>query len=213
MTKKNKRRVRRTALPFRTGRPRILVLCEGTKTEPYYFSSFKTKYRLTSVKVRRLSESTGPRGLVKRAKDEIRNDPGWDEVYCVLDHDGRLQKVTQVARLLKALDTAKKSTAVKMVLSVPCFEYWLLLHFEATSKPFAGVLGGMTACDQVTQRLRNHLPEYRKNDNRVFELVNEHIGEAISNAGLIQSQSFSGSPCTDVGKLASRLLRVASRSD
>ncbi len=100
-----------------------------------------------------------------------------------------------------------------MVLSVPCFEYWLLLHFEATSQPFAGVRGGMTACDQVTKRLCNHMPEYRKNDTRVFELVNEHIGEAISNAGLIQSQSFSGSPCTDVGKLASRLLCIPSRSD
>ena len=213
MTRPNRRTVRRQRRPSRTGRPRILVLCEGTKTEPCYFSSFKMKYHLTSVRVRRLSESTGPRGLVKHAKDEIRIDPGWDEVYCVLDHDGRLQEVAQVARLLKALDTAKKSTAVKMGLSVPCFEYWLLLHFEATSTPFAGVRGGMSACDQVTQRLRHHLPTYRKNDNRVFELVQEHMCNAISNADLIQSQSFNGSPCTDAGKLVSRLLCIASGSD
>ena len=170
-------------------------------------------YRLTSVRVGRLSESTGPRALVKRAKDAIRNDSGWDEVYCVLDHDGRMQEVNQVAQLLQELNKSRKSTAVEMVLSVPCFEYWLLLHFEATSQPFAGVLGGMTACDQVTQRLRHHLPQYHKNDNRVFELVQEHMCNAIGNAELIKSQSFNGSPCTDVGKLVTRLLRLASRGD
>ena len=210
LTKRSRLRIRRKRRPSRTGRPRILVLCEGTKTEPYYFNSLKMNYRLTSVRVGRPSESTGPRALVKRAKDEIRNDPGWDEVYCVLDHDGRAQELNEVAQQLEALDNRNRSTTFQLVLSVPCFEYWLLLHFEPTSQPFANVLGGVTACDQVIQRLRGHLPKYRKNNTQVFELVAERMCDAIRNAELIQSQSFNGSPCTDVGKLVSRLLRIES---
>ena len=101
------------------GSPRILILCEGAKTETNYFRGLKTAGRLTSVVVRpSRAGQTGPRGLWERARFELRNDPGWDEVYCVLDHDGRDSAVGDLERKLAGLNRGNRSTQIEMCAGV-----------------------------------------------------------------------------------------------
>lgn len=199
--------------PHRPGNPRVLILCEGAKTETDYFSALKTAERLTSVVVRpsRLGQA-GPRGLWERARDELRDDPGWDEIHCVLDHDGRDSAIDDLEQKLAALDRWRHSTRVAMTLSDPCFEYWLLLHFEFTDRPFTATGQSRSACDEVIEQLRRHLPDYRKNDPRVFAKFRGRMDDAICNAARAESKTSSGlPPRTDIGKLVARLLDIADR--
>ena len=196
---------------FREGKARILVLCEGTRTEPIYVNGFKRKFRLTSLIVKSLRPNSGGlSALVKKAQLALSEDPNLDEVYCVLDHDGRENAVKSVRRQLSKLNGQRRRTTVRMVLSVPCFEYWLLLHFRMTSRSFTGILGGQSACDQVIDELRRYMPGYRKNDVRLFDECEGCIGDAIANAKSVHAVSSDGAPRSDVADLVSRLMRISS---
>ncbi len=45
------------------------------------------------------------------------------------------------------------------ILSVPCFEYWFILHFCYTCSPFLPS-GNKSAADNVVSELKKHLPDY-----------------------------------------------------
>lgn len=212
MQRRQRTRPSRRRRPHRPGNPRVLILCEGAKTETGYFKALKTAERLTSVVVRpsRLGQA-GPRGLWERARDELRDDPGWDEIHCVLDHDGRDSAIDDLRRKLTALDRRSRLTRIAMTLSDPCFEYWLLLHFEFTDRPFTATGQGRSACGEVIERLLRHLPDYRKNDPHVFARCKGRMGDAIRNAARAESKALSGVPRTDIGKLVARLLEIAAR--
>ena len=156
--------------PYLSGKPRILILCDGAQTEPNYFRLLKTFNRLTSVKVGApRPRQIGPARLLKRVRDELRTDSGWDEVYCVLDHDGHDSAVNKLKAGLDSIGRRRSSQRVEMILSKPCFELWVLLHFEFTDRPYTDLRGGRSACDGVIEVLRRHIPEYRKNEAHHFQ--------------------------------------------
>lgn len=197
--------------PRRSGNPRILILCEGEKTEPNYFKNFKEARRLTNVVVLP-PRQVGPAGLLKRVREELGHDSDWDEIYCVLDHDGRDREIATFESQLTALNNQTDSCRIAMVLSNPCFEFWLLLHFEFTNRPFsAGVR--RVACENVIRKLKRHLPKYQKNDAGIFERCREHVDTALENSmTLQQAESHSAkhsAPHTDVGQLIKRLLKLS----
>jgi hypothetical protein len=71
---------------------------------------------------------------------------GSDEVWCVVDVDE--------FDISEALTAAAKK-GVNLAISNPCFEYWLLLHFELCTAPLARY-------DDVQRRLTKHVPRYDK---------------------------------------------------
>lgn len=181
----------------RASRSSILILCEGTLTEPYYFSALKQAWRLPSVRVLGSEPGTGLVRLGQRARREVDAMAPGDEVWCIVDHDGRESAVADFR--------SATSPRVRLVVSKPCFEYWLLLHFEFTTKPFEGI-PGQSACAQVTKELRRQLSDYRKNHAGLFERIADRLPTAVSNA---KRGAVSGaSSFTDVWKLIERLERL-----
>ena len=129
----------------------------------------------------------------------------------MLDHDGRDSAVGELERKLAGLNRRTRSTNIEIILSDPCFEYWLLLHFELTDRPFVAVGKGRAACDEVIAALRRHRPEYRKNEPRIYEQFQEHVDTAVSNAERLEglkTASSSHSPRTGVGRLVNRLRKI-----
>lgn len=122
---------------IRRPRKTLVVFCEGEKTEPQYLLAFKEQPFVKHVAAVDLRVETGqggavPRTLVSRAvaarnraaseKDEI------DEFWCVFDvewpknHPG-----------LKDAVKKAESNGIKLAISNPCFELWLILHFQLQS--------------------------------------------------------------------------------
>ncbi|MDE0301664.1 MAG: RloB family protein, partial [Gammaproteobacteria bacterium] len=167
----------------------------------------------TNVAVRPSREKqTGSTGLLTRLREELEYDPDLDEIYCVLDHDGRDTEIRKFAAALTAIDKETDSTQIQMILSAPCFEFWLLLHFEITDRPFAAGTHG-AGCEDVIRRLERHLPRYKKNDSQVFEKCREHVNTAIGNSKKLKDTGLPSSqnhlPHTNVGHLIERLLKVS----
>ena len=140
--------------PTRIPRRSILIVCEGEKTEPNYFEGLKKKHRLHTSGIKVVGEECGsdPTSVVRyaceRKKDE--SGTGFDEVWCVID----VEAYDNPRDLTGALQTASDNN-IKIALSNPCFEVWLLYHFERVGRPFDD-------CQDVIHKLEIYINNYAK---------------------------------------------------
>lgn len=193
----------RRRLPSLDPRPRILVLCEGQVTEPQYLDALRREQENRLVDVEIDDEGGAPKTLVERAAIRKKNSEEearhahdenlkYDEVWCVFDVDEhpKLPDAKQQAR----------DNGIKLAISNPCFELWLLLHF----------------CEQhahierkaVAALLKNHIPGYRK--YAPFEALRDGYTEAVKRAQQLDKQhsdvdTQDGNPSTNVYRLTERI--------
>lgn len=123
----------RAARALRHPAPRILLVCEGEKTEPIYFRDMVNAWGLgNQVKIGK-NDGSSPDKVVAQAEELYaqaqREGDAFDEVYCVFDRDAHERFKEAVARLQ---ELRAKGQPLNTVVSVPCFEFWLLLHFGYT---------------------------------------------------------------------------------
>jgi len=154
---------------------RMLIVCEDIKSSKLYFESFKRdeelKRKLSSINIEVVHpKDHSPVGLVKEAKAKVkkakRNRNPYNEIWIVLDKD-------EHANLDEALITAQDNK-FKVALSIVCFEYWILLHFEQKKKYFS-------KCDDIIKYIvKNHFPDYRKKANCYIKL-RDKLDTAIQN--------------------------------
>lgn len=164
----------RRRAPRREPYDRVLIVCEGEKTEPNYFRELCAHYRLSSANVEiTQGEGNDPVSVVRTANQlkrvETRQGERYDRIYCVFDRDEH----TNYADGCHQAQAAGFRTA----LSNPAFEYWLLLHFEYTRAPFQRT-GTRTAAQNCERALRGHLPGYAKGIRGLFRQLLKDLPEA-----------------------------------
>ncbi len=99
----------------------FLIVCEGGKTERYYFEELRKDHRLNAkVTVRGLG--LDPSQLVETAQKQRRLDD-YDQVWCVFDRD-----TWPAQNFNNALAQARRHS-IGMAYSNEAFELWYLLHF------------------------------------------------------------------------------------
>ena len=168
----------------------VLIVCEGQKTEPNYFRSLINDFQLNTANVKVADNTAGssPRSVVEFALKEYRQSKEYDQIFCVFNKDQHLS-------YLEALSTIKqarlaKGHAIRAITSVPCFEFWLLLHFAYTTKTFGARHGSI--CASVISDLKRHLPGYQKGKLSTFQVTKDHLAEAISNAKNVSKYCIKG---------------------
>jgi hypothetical protein len=105
-----------------------LILCEDSQSALVYLNKAKSNYRLSNITVK--YEHTCPEKAVKFA---VKNKRQYDEIYCCIDGGDEHGHGNFDA----ALELAKSEENIHIIASYPCFEYWLLLHFQKTRKEYA----------------------------------------------------------------------------
>lgn len=196
---------------FRRKPPRFsgdlfLIVCEGAKTEPNYFKAIKKRMRIHPLQVEICGEECGsdPRSVVEFAKGKKKRphpeELHYDQVWCVIDKDKH-------PNLIEALDMAR-ANQLKMCLSIPCFEFWYLLHFEYTTRPFENA-------DLLIHELKKHLSgsTYTKNKPPMTELMPQ-LEAAIKNAQRVREANKTTAqqnPRTDVDLLIGELKKICPR--
>lgn len=163
----------------RSVRKKILIVCEGSKTEPYYFEGARDFYQLSTLNVEIHGQGDDPFSLVSFALNRFNNEEktgdGYDFVYCVFDKDSH---IGYQAALDKIQLLGKKWVAIN---SVPSFEYWLLLHFVYTTKPFYGTKT-LSSGKEVLKELRKYMPHYEKGYEAIFSELYEKLDLAKRHA-------------------------------
>lgn len=169
--------VTRRASSSRQPRKLVLIVCEGKKTEYFYFEAIRKSEALSNVMIKIEPGAGQAYTLVKNAhhqrnlRAQNRDSLPFDEVWCVMDREG----INEPAHFNKAIDFAKKEK-LGLAISNPCFEYWYLLHFRETSSYFAHA-------DAVCQALCHEqcMPQYSKNRD-VYEQLRSYTESAVERA-------------------------------
>src|SRR5690606_15818884 len=146
-------------------------VCEGEKTEPHYFQGLRNYYSLNTANIEICGEcESDPNSVVQFAKKRYREekdagDP-FDRVYCVFDKDAH----PNYDQALNTIATAIPHGTFFAANSVPSFEYWLLLHYIYSTRPYTA-LPGNSAGNQVLSELKQYLPDYEKGADNVFAIL------------------------------------------
>jgi RloB-like protein len=122
--------------PFIAERQRFILICEGEKTEPAYFNALKAHYPGSLISI----EYVAPAGVPITIKDKVkarmaelrqeqRGDPSAkaDTIWAVFDQDNHLKVAEAIAGC--------ESAGAQVAYSNPCFEVWLILHYEDYHAP------------------------------------------------------------------------------
>lgn len=167
---------------------RILIVCEGEKTEPHYFGEIRKEHRLTTANVQVWPSALGtqPLQVVEYAELLFREgdlDKGilpktFDHVCAVFDRDdhGTYHNALAKTDALngKLRNDSGEYIPFQAIASVPCFELWLLLHFEDVHAPIHR--------DEVYTRLKHYLPGYDKGQPGYWAATQGQLEQAIDRA-------------------------------
>ncbi|RMI04597.1 RloB family protein [Cellulomonas triticagri] len=111
--------------PRREPGRRFLVVCEG-QTEKAYFTYVQRVLREGVTVQAVVGKRSDAVAVVSQAAKARESRADFDEVWAVVDHDGRTARVEE-ARALAA------KRGVRLALSNPSFEVWLVWHLREFS--------------------------------------------------------------------------------
>jgi RloB-like protein len=194
----------------REGLPAVLIVCEGRETEPNYIQGLMEQLGVNAaaVRIERGGSRTDPVSLVKAAQKMFKDDGGFDLVYVVCDGDSnRLIEARRHAEKT-LVNSARQKASVRIVATSPSIEFWLLLHFEYSTREFQN-------SEEVQRELQAHLPDYQKNHRDIFTKVRTGLDRAHQHAERLKAElraTGASRPDTDFPILVEQLSRMSRRN-
>ncbi|CAN5531040.1 hypothetical protein BH10PSE16_BH10PSE16_38060 [soil metagenome] len=166
--------------PFERKKPslkpqaRVLVICEDTKSSLQYLKDAAHRFRAyAEVDIVHCGKND-PLNIVKEAMGRQRL---FDHVYCVIDRDTH-------ENFDEALALVKAHKKISVIASYPCYEFWLLLHFQKNQKPYRGV-GKNSSGDLLLKDLCKEpgMESYAKgNSKNLFDQLIDRLPKARQRA-------------------------------
>lgn len=186
---------------------RLFIVCEGMadKSESAYFKALIKSCKFAGEKVvvavKDTRKNTG-KELVKEAK-KLKEFP-HDELWVVYDMDGYTKHPETFSNA--------KDSGVEIAFSAISFEYWILLHFESTSRAF------MKSNDVIKYMKDRNYIDYTKGSKNIYFETKDKLEYAVKNAKILRKTQFSGNPegtavyslnpYTNIDKLISNILNL-----
>ncbi|WP_414624003.1 RloB family protein [Calothrix sp. CCY 0018] len=163
--KKNTRGYSSRKVDTREVRQRFWILCEGEKTEPNYFRSFRVPKNVVEITIHGLGEN--PSKLIDSAK-KLNEKEDYDQIWCVFDRDDWSKEDFN-----NAIKNAE-NWELKVAYSNEAFELWYVLHFEFLNS-------GIPRSDYI-KKLKSLLGhKYQKNSETIYEELFDKQLTAIKN--------------------------------
>lgn len=148
------------------------IFCEGDKTEPNYFKSFKDLidknpiYR-GSIQIT-IRPSVGETTYIVKTAEKyiVRNNIKIGHVWCVYDKDEfPARKFNEVVERIDNLNQKKTGICYHSVWSNECIEFWFILHFAYYKTN--------NHRNEYVSFLEKYLGHYEKNMKNIFDQLIE----------------------------------------
>ena len=167
----------------------FLIVCEGEKTEPYYFKSFPVNPKVIKLDIK--GEGKNTKSLVEKAI-ELKNGSEFDETdrfWCVFDRDKNPKNPNDSQNFNSAI-TLARNNGIDVAYSNDAFELWYLLHFHFYNT-------GISRQDyqNMLTKLLGH--EYQKNSETIYEELKDKQQDAIKHAKRLLQEYEPLNPETD----------------
>jgi hypothetical protein len=159
----------------------FLIICEGEKTEPNYFMSFRVSTTVKKIDVRGFGYN--PSKLVEKAK-ELKAQGDYDQVWCVFDRDDWPKQDFN-----NAIASAE-SAGFEFAYSNEAFELWYVLHFEFLNT-------GLPRKDYINKLDILLKKKYKKNSDTIYEELENRQSTAIKHAKNLLKQYDTQNPESD----------------
>ena len=188
---------------------RFLIVCEGEKTEPYYFEALVDANSSAVREVSIEGQGMATMALVDQAQQirkelELKNKTRFDRVWIVFDKDS-FQDFNQAIAKAKRL-------GMKTAWTNEAFELWYYLHFE--------YLDAAIGRHEYLSRLRNFIGKcigdknfwYQKGSKENYRLITTYGNEEIAKRHakrlrrMYNDTNYAAhNPCTQVDLLVEEL--------
>jgi RloB-like protein len=188
--------------PGRDPYPRILMVFEGSVTEPKYFKDLTKLWGLNprNVEIPKHSGSSDPVGVVDSALANFKDDNDFDKIYCIVDRD-KHQKYSQALDKVRRHRLGRRGKLI-LITSNPCFEIWLLLHYVYTAAAFQCASISGSNADEVIRELRKHISGYDKGMEGLFVITQPNINDAKRHADQLlkyhKTAGSDGNPSSEI---------------
>jgi len=187
----------------RESRQTILIVCEGL-TEEKYFKCLRGQLCLktTEIVIVDNKKDSAPINLVKKAEVIHSQDDGFDFIYCVFDRDKHQSFQSARARIKKLANQKRMPVPIFEAISIPSFEFWVLLHFQRTDKAFN------SSSEIIDVLIKNkHINNYKKNDDTLAKNLVGKVDTAINNAIWLETLEHvqNENPSTNVHQLVQKM--------
>jgi hypothetical protein len=169
----------------RPERRTIVVFCEGEASEPDYINGLRRLPGVranTSVSIEIDPDQGVPLTLVKRAVEQKRDDE-VDECWCVFD----VEWPKNHPNLKQAIHLANEH-GIRLAISNPCFELWLILHFADHT--------AFLTTDEAERMSRKLEGRTGKRIDAGQYMPHRHLA-ATRAAALVKRHAGNESPCPD----------------
>lgn len=169
--------------------PTYAFVVDG-ETEIWYLQMLKRNERQLKINIE-------PKLPQRKSIDEqfilvtVLSEREYSKVFWIVDLDTIIKESRETPKSKKSpLQTLfelrkklqKDYKNVTVIINNPCLEFWLLLHFEKTSKLF-------DTCDKAENELKKHIKDYEKTrkyftnqDNDIYLKLRPLLKTAISNS-------------------------------
>lgn len=187
----------------------ILIVCEGTKTEPNYFEAIKNKLprgsvdKLTIKGLGRNTTSLIDAAIVHVEHRKESTQQNFDQVWIVFDRDSFTKNQVNTA------NTRIMELGFHSAFSNEAFELWYILHFEYLDAKIDRK-SYIKNLNRIFKKL--DLGKYAKNSENMYDTLQEYGNEqnAISYANKLLNlhegkTAFDSQPSTKVHLLITEL--------
>ena len=172
---------------------RILIVCEGEKTEPLYFRSYPIRKGEIQVEIEGIGRNT--LSLVNKAvelkSEAIKNKKPYNQVWCIFDKDD-----FPAYNFDNAIHKAMANN-LRLGFSNEAFELWFLLHFEYYNNPIS-----RKDYQAILSKLLGK--RYEKNDPEIYKRIYKNQEKALENANkLYETKILEGLPFSKCNPITS----------
>jgi len=200
---------------------RVLIVTEGSKTEPNYFNCLIKEFRLINKVIIHGEGDPAPISVVKYAETLLNKDSDFDHVFLVFDRDRHPSYEAALAKAKKiGSSNAPEKQVIKVISSIPCFEIWYLFHVEDSGRPYPIGPGGGSPADELISDLKASHPcfaDYKKGEcekfyNKIKDMREDACKRAeksIIEGQKVQSRCHFENPSTRLHLVISTLQEMA----
>lgn len=169
--KKRKEGLKQRNVGVREERQSLWIICEGKSEQNYLENLFPKKFRFYFS------------ACLSAIKSKIAEESEAKTIFILLDGD--IHEDTDIENFRDYCKTYANTT---VIVNSPCFEYWLLLHFEETTKLFVGNNQGKTEGSECVRYFKDILKKngftYKKGflDKKLLQALQELQQQALVRA-------------------------------
>jgi hypothetical protein len=177
------------AIPLKS-KPTFAIVVDG-ETE-FWYCQMLVRNEKDKLNVRVKPELPSKKSLSDQFKLVKTLADDYTKTFWIIDLDVILKETrenkkgskTRIQEFTEYINFIRKKYERKVIIIVnnPCLEFWLLLHFEATSKYF-------DTCEGAEKQLKKHLKDYNKKQeyytkfgNDIYLRLKPKLSDALKNA-------------------------------